>query len=680
MAMIKLLGDSVHYEFDPEVKENILGKGGMGIVFKGKLIHDDSGMFEWVAIKVLFKDLSEESVMRARREASIQVIHENIVRMYGFVETTDNDGKPKYHVISEYLDGETLDKLIKKSGNISQEESIKITKNVLSALYMLHSRGYIHRDIDPSNVMLCNDGKIKIIDFGIAKQILDYHDEFKQGTLEGKFIGKVNYASPEQADGKHWMTNATSDIYSTGILLFELLTGRLPFTGSTYEIIKGHRERPIPVCDSLSAELQYIINKATAKEQAARYQSAAEFIVDLEKVEQGKTLLPAKPMSLWKIMAGVLLAIFIVGALLLTRNSRNHKIEMANQKLAVGLYAESLDLLKGINGLIATKEVKKNITMLDALVPAVIEYNNSNYFVADSLFKVAARYMSSDAYYYLGEMCYEGIGTPKDFKKGYEYTSKAFEMGNKLAEYRLGLINDRGLGKDVDKTMALKHFERAGKVIDQGVDNKNPELLFIKGNMYMNGRGVPKSSERGEEYYTEAAKLGYPQAQFELFSILASTDSMIAEEWLRKSARQGYPKAEYKLGLLAELKGNYKEAITWMRKSSQKNYSPAFQRLGLYYSQANAQYADQFGIKSDNAISHEYTVKALQFDFENYLAMYDLWVDFSKGNGVDVDNQKAQMYYQMAKNKLDELSFEIIDGIRYYANPLAHEVWGKLKK
>lgn len=117
-----------------------------------------------------------------------------------------------------------------------------------------------------------------------------------------------------------------------------------------------------------------------------------------------------------------------------------------------------------------------------------------------------------------------------------------------------------------------------------------------------------------------------------------------------------------------------------MRKSSQKNYSPAFQRLGLYYSQANAQYADQFGIKSDNAISHEYTVKALQFDFENYLAMYDLWVDFSKGNGVDVDNQKAQMYYQMAKNKLDELSFEIIDGIRYYANPLAHEVWGKLKK
>lgn len=150
MAVVKLLGDSIHYEFDPEIKEHILGKGGMGIVFKGRLIHDDTGTFEWVAIKVLFKDLSEDSVMRAKREASIQVIHENIIRMYGFVETKDADGKPKYHIISEFLDGETLDQYIKRKGGISQEEAINIVKNVLSALYMLHSRAsFIGTSIHP---------------------------------------------------------------------------------------------------------------------------------------------------------------------------------------------------------------------------------------------------------------------------------------------------------------------------------------------------------------------------------------------------------------------------------------------------------------------------------------------------------------------------------------------------
>lgn len=528
--------------------------------------------------------------------------------------------------------------------------------------------------------MMCRDGKIKIIDFGIAKQMMDYHDEFKQGTQEGKFIGKVNYASPEQADGKHWMTNATSDIYSTGILLFELLTGRLPYTGSTYDIIKGHRERPIPICDSISPELQYVINKATAKQQADRYQSAAEFIVDLEKIEQGKPVLLSKTNWLWKVLAAMLLLVFLAGGTLIVLKNRDHKVEKARNLLAVGMYAESLDLLQCIHRVFATREVKRDIFLLEALVPAIHAYNRSDYVVADSLLKLAARYGSPDAYYYLGEMCYEGLGTPKDYKMGYEFTNSAYEKGSNLAAFRLGLVFDRGLGQEVDQIMALKYYERAGKVIDQGVDLKNPERLFIKGNMYMNGRGVPKSDERGREYYTEAAMLGYPQAQFELYRILFGIDSVKAMEWLKRSADQGYPKAEFELGLLAESNGLYKEALQWMQQASMKNYSPAYQRLGLYYSEANALYAERFGIQSNNATSHAYTEKALKYDFENFQAMHDLWVDYSRGIGVHVDEQKANHYFQMAKTKLNELPYVWIAGNRRYVDPLAQEVWEKLTR
>lgn len=682
MATIKLQGDSIYYEFDPEIKENILGKGGMGIVFRGKLIHDDTGKFELVAIKVLFKDLSQDSIRRARREASIQVIHENIVRMYGFVETVDSDGEPKYHVISEYLDGETLDKLIKKSGILAQSEAIKIVKNILSALYMLHSRGYIHRDIDPSNIMICSDGKIKLIDFGIAKQILEYHDEFKQGTQEGKFIGKINYASPEQAEGKHWTTNATSDIYSTGILLFELLTGRLPFMGTTFEVIQGHREQPIPINESLTPDLQYVITKATAKEQKDRYQSAAEFIVDLEKIEKGVSVIPKPAPKRWLAIVSIAscVVLIIVGLSVYLVTDKNKKLEEAQRKLDVGQYSQSLELFEKANQFLSSDQAESNIKMLEVLVRAIDQYNGSHYGQADSLFRIAGELNSSDAYYYLGEMSYEGLGTPKNFKQGFEHTSKAAQMGNRLAQYRLGLVYHYGTGVEADKTKASTYFENSGKMIDQGVDNKNPELLFIKGSMYMNGNYVQQNRQRALEYYTEASELGYPQAQYELYKILKATDHQRAAEWLRKSAEQGYPKAEYEMAIIAEGNKEYSKALEWMLKAARKNYSPAFQRLGAYYSTINADYAKSFGIQINDATSHEYSRRALEYDFENFVAMHDLWFDYSKGRGVQKDLSKAEMYKKRAEEKLNELPFKEINKTREYTSPDAQSVWNALQK
>ncbi|MDR1357304.1 MAG: protein kinase [Tannerellaceae bacterium] len=669
-----------YYEFDPENKADILGKGGMGIVFKGKLVHGDTGKYDYVAIKVLFKDLSDESVTRAQREASIRIIHENIVRMYDFVETVDSDGKPRYHVISEYLEGETLDKLIKKSGILSQAESLKITKNILAALYMLHSKGFIHRDIDPSNVMVCKDGKIKLIDFGIAKQVVEYQDEFGKGTQEGKFIGKINYASPEQAEGKHWLTNAASDIYSTGILLYELLTGKLPFTGTMYEIIKGHREQVIPRNDSISKDLQYVIRKATAKDPAERYQSATEFIVDIEQIEKGKSPIP-QPIKKWAYIAGgiclVLLTLFGIWRYQDGKRGRfGEALAGASSMMSVALYQDALDLYKEAHSIMRTDSIAQTIRMLELLTRGVAAYTNSEYVQADSLFQAADSLSSSDACYYLGEMSYEGIGMPKDFRRGFEYTSKAARMGNKLAEYRLGLIYQNGIDVEADYDKAVRYFESAGRVIDKGTEANNPEFQFVKANMYMFGNGVQQNRKRAIEYYESAAKLGYPQAQYELYEILDREDHDKAMEWLMTSAGKGYPKAAFRLGALLIGRHKYGEGFEWTTKAAAKNYSPAFRQLGAIYqekgrSQLTTLMQQALGIDGDDSASHMYTVKALDYDFDNYMAMYDIGMDYLRGNGVRENKSEAARYFEMAKRKVEQLPFRMENGRRIY-NEIQH--------
>ncbi|MDR1257816.1 MAG: protein kinase [Tannerellaceae bacterium] len=675
-----------YYEFDPENKADILGKGGMGIVFKGRLVHGETGKYDYVAIKVLFKDLSEESVTRAQREASIRIVHENIVRMYDFVETTDTDGKPRYHVISEYLEGETLDKLIKKSGILSQAEAVKIVKSILAALYMLHSKGFIHRDIDPSNVMVCKDGKIKLIDFGIAKQVIEYQDEFGKGTQEGKFIGKINYASPEQAEGKHWLTNVASDIYSTGILLFELLTGKLPFTGTMYEIIKGHREQVIPRNDSLSRELQYVIRKATAKDPAQRYQSATEFIVDLEQIEKGKSPIP-RPLKKWIYGAAVVCLALLTGFSVWRYQEGRHArfgeaLSKASAMMQVAMYQDALDLYREANEAVVTDSVSQTIKMLETLTLGVAAYIDSEYAAADSLFNASDSLGSSDACYYLGEMSYEGIGTPKDFRRGFEYTSRAAAMGNKLAEYRLGFIYQNGIDVEADHDKAIRYFESAGRIIDRGTEANNPEFQYVKAGMYMHGNGVQQNSRRAIEYYESAAVSGYPQAQYELYEILDREDHTKAMEWLTTSAERGYPKAAFRLGVLLIGQQKFREGFDWTTKAAEKNYSPAFRQLGAIYQEKGktslaALIQQTLGIKGDDSVSHLYTVKALDYDFDNYMAMYDIGMDYLRGNGVKEDKAEAVKYFDMARHKVEQLPFTWENGRRIYneiQHPFAEEI------
>lgn len=296
----------IHYEIDTEEKP--LGVGGMGQVFKGIRVDEKTGVRIPVAIKFLFDDLPVNVIERARREASIQIHNENLVEMYGFIQIDEEiaPGKvhERYHVVSELLHGVMLydllkgkvtdnegslipfaEELYRMCQNERREFAVFIIKNVLSGIMALHDKGYVHRDIDPSNIMITSDRKVKIIDFGIAKQMSTLNTQDQLLTTAGMFMGKAAYAAPELVLGDVSHQNETTDIYAIGIMFFQLVTGNLPFEGATHEILEMQQHKKMPLQLIEDKALRKIIGKATEKEQSKRYQSAAEFRVAVEQLK-----------------------------------------------------------------------------------------------------------------------------------------------------------------------------------------------------------------------------------------------------------------------------------------------------------------------------------------------------------------------------------------------------------
>lgn len=307
-----------YYEFDLDSKP--IGEGGMGVVYRGEKIDERSGIRTEVAIKVLHDDLPDEVYARAEREASIQIKHVNLVEMHGLITEHEKDhfGRPLTHhyLISELLHGLDLSDLLKgKFDNTDgsentyakklfndymhnrDETSVDIIRNIASGVLALHDRGYIHRDIDPSNIMVTNDGCIKLIDFGIAKNLNTLSTNDRLTTTAGKFIGKAEYASPELVLGDVKSQNYTTDIYALGILLYRLLVGRLPFEGSQYDILQAQQKTKVPVKNIENPALANVVRKATAKSQKDRYGTTAEFRVAIDEAIRNPGKRISKPLT-----------------------------------------------------------------------------------------------------------------------------------------------------------------------------------------------------------------------------------------------------------------------------------------------------------------------------------------------------------------------------------------------
>ncbi|RZT14837.1 serine/threonine-protein kinase [Kribbella sp. VKM Ac-2569] len=267
-----------------------LGRGGMAEVRRGL----DNRLGRSVAIKRLRVDLASDATFQARfrREAqsAASLNHPTIVSVYDTGEEPDPNGSGVTipYIVMELVTGKTLRDLIREGRKIMPERALEITSGVLEALDYSHRAGIVHRDIKPGNVMLTPQGQVKVMDFGIARAVADTSSTMTQTAA---VIGTAQYLSPEQARGE--TVDARSDLYSTGCLLYELLTGRPPFVGeSPVSVAYQHvREQPLPPSSfdpDIPPEVDAVVLKALAKGREERYQSASEMRADIHRVLAGQ--------------------------------------------------------------------------------------------------------------------------------------------------------------------------------------------------------------------------------------------------------------------------------------------------------------------------------------------------------------------------------------------------------
>ena len=258
--------------------ENVIGVGGMAVVYKAV----DSIDNKTVAVKILKEEYSTNDDFRRRfkneSKAVAMLSHQNIVKVYDV-----SFGEKLQYIVMEYIEGITLKQYIQQKGVLSWREVVLFATQILRALQHAHEKGIVHRDIKPQNIMLLNDNRtIKVADFGIAS----FHNKGDTKTLTDGAIGSVHYISPEQAKGE--IVDNKTDIYSVGVVLYEMLTGQLPFQSDSavsVAIMQLQKDAVSPrlINSSIPAGIEQITMRAMQKSPRGRYQSAAEMLLDLDE-------------------------------------------------------------------------------------------------------------------------------------------------------------------------------------------------------------------------------------------------------------------------------------------------------------------------------------------------------------------------------------------------------------
>lgn len=256
-----------------------IGAGGMAVVYKAT----DTKTGNVVALKVLRREYNSDRdfVRRFAREAEAasKMFHENIVNTLDYGE----DGGDRY-IVMEYVEGQTLKEMIRSMGFIPAKTAIPMCIRILAAVDHAHKNNIVHRDIKPQNILVDQNGQVKVADFGIARKLNQDTEHTRHDP--GETMGSVHYFSPEQASGES--VDEKSDLYSVGIVLYEMLTGQLPFDGDTAlsVALKHVNEDPESMRNlepSVSKALDEVVLRALSKDQAKRYQTAAEMAADLRK-------------------------------------------------------------------------------------------------------------------------------------------------------------------------------------------------------------------------------------------------------------------------------------------------------------------------------------------------------------------------------------------------------------
>lgn len=261
---------------------DVIGTGGMAVVYRAL----DHRLNRLVAVKILKDELSRNQEFRRRFHVESQAVamlsHPNIVSVYDVSRSGDAD-----YIVMELIEGITLKQYLEKKLNLNWRETLHFSMQIAKALEHAHSRGIVHRDIKPHNIMILQDGSIKVADFGIARV------GSAQNTLTREALGSVHYISPEQAKGAR--VDNRSDLYSLGVVMYEMLTGRTPYDGETpvsvaIQHINGTARRPSELMPGIPLGLEQIVMRAMSANADSRYSSATEMLRDMEEFRKNPAI------------------------------------------------------------------------------------------------------------------------------------------------------------------------------------------------------------------------------------------------------------------------------------------------------------------------------------------------------------------------------------------------------
>jgi serine/threonine protein kinase/Flp pilus assembly protein TadD len=499
-----------------------LGKGGMGKVYKAH----DTEIKEKIALKLIKPEISvdKKTIERFQNELKFarKIGHRNVCRMYDL-----NKEEGSYYITMEYVSGEDLRSFIRRVGQLPSGKAISIAKQVAEGLAEAHRLGVIHRDLKPSNIMIDKDGNARIMDFGIARSM-----ETKGITGAGVMIGTPEYMPPEQAEAKE--VDQRSDIYALGVILYEMVTGRVPFEGDTALSIamkhKGEKPKdPREFNTQISEDLSHVILRCLEKDKEKRYQSADEIRSELEGIEQDfpttervitkKTSLTSKEITVTfgikkLFVPGLIFAALVIAAVIIWRLlPKKEVVHLPSDKpsLAVLYFEnntgdENLDHWRKALSELLTADLSqsKYITMLsgDKLYNILDELNlleaksysskdieevaarggveniiRGNYTKAGETFRVNAMLLKTKTGELLGSLKVEGKGEEGMFLMVDELT-KRIKENFQLTEAEISSDFDKEVGKiTTSSAEAYRYYSEGRNYHNIGENRKSIELM-----------------------------------------------------------------------------------------------------------------------------------------------------------------------------------------------------------